>query len=198
MARGKFNKRGGGKRLDAQSEAEIELRNERLAAFEEDRTKRRADEAEAQAGGEAKVEGAEEDKSTGKGGKKKVVEEEKPPVPVTTEEDHKRNMKKLQFVRRRREEAEKRRKAEEETEVAIEAERVAQSAARIAAESDSDDDGKKKKKKGKVKEIPKLTKIDIKKMKPALLKEALKERSLEIQGNAKILTARLLEYEEAR
>ena len=55
-----------------------------------------------------------------------------------------------------------------------------------------------KKKKSKEKDIPKLTKIEIKKMKPAQMKEALKERGLEIQGNAKTLTARLLEYEESR
>lgn len=35
-------------------------------------------------------------------------------------------------------------------------------------------------------------------MKPALLKEALKERGLDIQGNAKALTKRLLDYEAAR
>lgn len=46
--------------------------------------------------------------------------------------------------------------------------------------------------------IPKLDKIAIKKMKPAMLKEALKERSLDIQGNAKTLTKRLLDYEAAR
>ena len=46
MARGKFNKRGGGARIDAQSAEEIELRNERLAAFEEERARRRAEEAE--------------------------------------------------------------------------------------------------------------------------------------------------------
>jgi hypothetical protein len=63
--------------------------------------------------------------------------------------------------------------------------------------SDSDDDGGKKKKKGG-KSIPKLDKIAIKKMKPTQLKEALKERGLDIQGNAKQLTDRLLEYEKNR
>ena len=43
MARGKFNKRGGGKRVDAQSAQEIEQRNQRLAEFEEERAKRRAE-----------------------------------------------------------------------------------------------------------------------------------------------------------
>lgn len=44
-------------------------------------------------------------------------------------------------------------------------------------------------------EVPKLTKIQIKKMKPAEIKEALKERGLSIQGNKNDLTARLLEHE---
>ena len=57
--------------------------------------------------------------------------------------------------------------------------------------------GKKKKKKGKD-AIPKLDKIAIKKMKPAMVKEALKERGLDIQGNAKVLTQRLLDYENDR
>ena len=35
-------------------------------------------------------------------------------------------------------------------------------------------------------------------MKPAQLKEALKERDLDIQGNSKQLTERLLEYEKNR
>ena len=52
-------------------------------------------------------------------------------------------------------------------------------------------------KKGKA-AIPKLDKIAIKKMKPAALKEALKERDLEYQGNAKELQKRLLDYEAAR
>lgn len=46
--------------------------------------------------------------------------------------------------------------------------------------------------------IPTLTKIQIKKMKPKVLKEALQERKLDIQGNAKALTDRLLAYEETR
>jgi hypothetical protein len=37
MARGKFNKRGGGPRLDAQNAEEIEIRNARLAELEEQR-----------------------------------------------------------------------------------------------------------------------------------------------------------------
>ena len=64
------------------------------------------------------------------------------------------------------------------------------------SKDDDSDDGKKKKKKEK--SIPKLSKIEIKKMKPAQMKDALKERGLEIQGNAKTLTKRLVDYEEAR
>ena len=116
----------------------------------------------------------------------------------TTEAEHKRNLAKLEAVRKRREEAEKRRKAEEEAAAAIEEERKAKVAALQGDDSDDEDDGKKKKKKSKAKDIPKLSKIEIKKMKPAQMKEALKERGLDIQGNAKALTARLLEYETSR
>lgn len=194
MARGKFNKRGGGKRVDAQSASEIEQRNERLAEFEERRSQRRADAAEEEAGGGGDDK-EEEDKDKEKG-KKAKDPVEATPAQVTTEAEHRRNMAKLEAVRKRREQAEKRRLVEEEAEKAQEEERMAQ--AKALQEDDSDDDGKKKKKKGKAQEIPKLSKIEIKKMKPALLKEALKERGLEIQGNAKALTARLLEYEEKR
>ena len=44
-------------------------------------------------------------------------------------------------------------------------------------------------------EDEKLTKIQIKKMKPAELKEALKARGLSIQGNKNDLSARLMEHE---
>ena len=56
---------------------------------------------------------------------------------------------------------------------------------------------KSSKKKGK-KDIPKLNKISIKRMKPPQLKEALKARGLDIQGNAKTLTERLLKHEAER
>ena len=101
----------------------------------------------------------------------------------------------MEAVKKRREEAEKRRKEEEERAAAEEAERKMQAAS--LQDSDDEDDGKKKKK-SKVKTIPKLSKIEIKKMKPAQMKEALKERDLDIQGNAKTLTQRLLDYEAAR
>ena len=116
MARGKFNKRGGGKRIDAQSAQEIEQRNQRLAEFEEIRAKRRAEAEEEEAGGEEEEE--EESEPTSKSSKPKG-----PPAQVTSAEDHKRNLAKLEAVRKRREEAEKRRKAEKEAEEAQEAER---------------------------------------------------------------------------
>ena len=43
-----------------------------------------------------------------------------------------------------------------------------------------------------------LDKITMNKMKPAQLKEALKARGLDIQGNAKSLLKRLVDYETAR
>lgn len=202
MARGKFNKRGGGQRLDAVSAEEIELRNERLAAFEEERARRRAEEGAEE--GEEGAEGGEGEDETVEASnskkKDKDAEEEKGPVRVTTEAEHKRNLAKLEAVRKRREVAEKKRKEEEEAAALAEADLKMKAAAlQETVEDDSDDDDKKKKKKsGGAKSLPKLSKIDIKKMKPALLKEALKERGLDIQGNAKQLTARLIEYEEAR
>mmetsp|Transcript_20938 Transcript_20938/g.31453 ORF Transcript_20938/g.31453 Transcript_20938/m.31453 type:complete len:108 (-) Transcript_20938:118-441(-) len=68
-------------------------------------------------------------------------------------------------------------------------------------DDDDDDDGDKKKKKKSSKKkasIPKLDKITMKKMKPAQLKEALKARGLDIQGNAKTLLKRLVDHEESR
>jgi hypothetical protein len=184
MARGKFNKRGGGKRLDAQSADEIEQRNQRLAEFEENRVQRRIDAEEeenggADDGGEKKENHTTKKESSGGGGDasketapKSAVETPKPegpPVVVTSAEDHKKNMAKLEFVRRRREKAEARRKVEEEAELAQEIEQKAMFSQ--AAKEVNDDDGGKKKKKGKSKEIDKLTKIEIKKMKPALMKD---------------------------
>jgi hypothetical protein len=197
MARGKFNKRGGGKRFDAVSAEEVELRNTRLEAFQDERLKRRADEAESAAGG-----GGEEEEEKGEAkydataGTAPVAStskpKEPPPVHVTSEDEHRRNMAKLEYVKRRREVAEKRRKSEEEEVEAAENARLAEFTAL------QEKDEKKDKKKSKGKTIPKLTKIDIKKMKPAQMKEALKERELEIQGNAKELTDRLLNYEMER
>eukprot|EP00522_Entomoneis_paludosa_P008236 CAMPEP_0172455432 /NCGR_PEP_ID=MMETSP1065-20121228/12064_1 /TAXON_ID=265537 /ORGANISM="Amphiprora paludosa, Strain CCMP125" /LENGTH=197 /DNA_ID=CAMNT_0013207893 /DNA_START=54 /DNA_END=647 /DNA_ORIENTATION=- len=197
MAKGRFNKRAGGARLDAESAEEIELRNARLEEVEAQRNQRRAEAAEEEEGdgekeggeGEAK-EAVKDEKKGGSAGKK--GEPEKPAGPVTTEADHKRNMSKLAEVRKRREEAEKRRKAEEQAAIELEEERK-----KLAAMTTADEEDSGKKKKGKS-TIPKLDKISIKKMKPTQMKEALKERGLEIQGNAKQLQQRLLDYEAAR
>ena len=112
-------------------------------------------------------------------------------------EEYKRDMAKLAEVKARREAAQAKMAAEKEAETL--AEQARKEAAKQAQEGDSDsDDDKKKKKKGGKKAIPKIDKITIKKMKPAQLKEALKERDLVIQGNSKQLTERLLGYEKNR
>mmetsp|Transcript_8525 Transcript_8525/g.12361 ORF Transcript_8525/g.12361 Transcript_8525/m.12361 type:complete len:108 (+) Transcript_8525:441-764(+) len=107
-------------------------------------------------------------------------------------------MEKLAEVRKRREVAQARAKAENEASEAMETERKAKAAAAIGAAANGADDEKKKKKKSKDVVIPKLDKITIKKMKPAQMKDALKLRGLEIQGNAKALQERLLKYEQGR
>jgi hypothetical protein len=201
MARGKFNKRGGGKKFDCVSAEEIELRNKRLEEFEEQRAKRRAEEGEDEEGeaGEKKEEGKEGDatEKPASGKPKPKPEEDEKPVIVTSAEDHRRNMRKLDAVRKRREEAEMRRLAEQATEMAVEKERKLQFAAFQADDEEDDKTDKKKKKKEKA-TIAKLTKIDIKKMKPAQMKDALKERGLEIQGNKNELTERLVKFEADR
>jgi len=113
-------------------------------------------------------------------------------------EEYKRDMAKLAEVKKRREEAAAKKQAEDEMETAMEEDRK-----KKAHEAGAADDGKSekkssKKKKSKDNDIPKLDKIAIKKMKPTQLKEALKVRGLDIQGNAKKLTERLLEYEKGR
>lgn len=125
-------------------------------------------------------------------------------------EEYKRDMAKLAEVKARREAAAAKKAAEEEAAKLAEEERKqkAEQAGVWDSGSDSDDDDKKKKKKKKDSKKskskggeydgPKLDKITIKKMKPAQLKEALKERGQDIQGNAKALTARLLEFEANR
>ena len=115
-------------------------------------------------------------------------------------------MAKLAEVRKRREVAEAKRKVEEEAEQLQEEERKKLAALTMENHFAEDDtnatnkkssSGKKSSKSGTAK-IPKLDKIAIKKMKPAQLKDALKERGLEIQGNAKELLDRLLKYEAER
>jgi len=111
-------------------------------------------------------------------------------------EEYKRDMAKLAEVRKRREEADAKKKAEAEAAESAEAERK-KKAEEAGAFGGGDGDDKKKKKK-KSKDIPKLDKIAIKKMKPAQMKEALKLRGLEIQGNKNQLMERLIEYEKNR
>jgi hypothetical protein len=197
MARGKFNKRAGGPRLDAVNAEEIEIRNARMEELEEQRANRRAeeDEDDEEGGDEKEKEKKEEDETPQQTErKKKDVAPAGPVAPVTTEADHKRNLAKLAEVRRRREEAETKRKQEEQLEKELEEER--KRLAELATKGDDDDGGKKSK--SSKKSIPKLDKIAIKKMKPAQMKEAMKERGLDIQGNAKELLQRLLDYEATR
>ena len=129
-------------------------------------------------------------------------------------EEYKRDMAKLAEVKARREAAAAKKAAEAEaTQLAEEERKKKAEQAGVwdsgGSDSDSDDDKKKKKKKDSKKsksgkggdggfDGPKMDKITIKKMKPAQLKEALKERGQDIQGNAKTLTTRLLEFEAKR
>mmetsp|Transcript_20895 Transcript_20895/g.30899 ORF Transcript_20895/g.30899 Transcript_20895/m.30899 type:complete len:227 (+) Transcript_20895:59-739(+) len=221
--KGKFNKRGGGgSRFQATSADEIEARNSRIAEFDEQRSQRRAEAEENEGSGEVEKAAA----GVAALGIAENPNRPKEEVPLTRKQmeqadrerkaadyrrrhelgltdEFKRDMEALAKVKRRREESEKKAKELEEIENAVEAERLAGRASAVALtldDSDSDDeDAKKKKKKSKKKtEIPKIDKIGIKKMKPAQLKEALKERGCDIQGNAKTLTARLLEFEANR
>lgn len=111
-------------------------------------------------------------------------------------EEYKRDMAKLNEVKARRDAAKAKVASQNEAADLAEAERKAAVEA-ANAKSAGDDKEDKKKKKGKS-GVPKLDKIAIKKMKPAQLKDALKERGLEIQGNAKVLQARLAKYESER
>jgi len=230
--RGKFNKRGGrggSSRFQATSAAEIELRNERLAQFDANRSRRREEAAEAENGGGNEEKGDEEEEMDGQGiagmslnenqqseaprekTRKQREQEQKEKAAADYRrrheagltEEYKRDMAKLAEVKKRREEAAKRTEAEKDAQDSMEKERQAKAAALQADSSDDDSDSdddkkKKKKKKKKAASIPKLDKIAIKKMKPTQLKEHLKERGLEIQGNAKTLTQRLLDYEKDR
>lgn len=111
-------------------------------------------------------------------------------------EEYKTDMAKLAEVKARRAAAHAKGAGEREEAEQAEKDRLAAVEAANAAMSDDEGDKKKKKKGGTA--IPKMDKIAIKKMKPAQLKEALKERGLDIQGNAKALQVRLLEYEKNR
>jgi hypothetical protein len=131
-------------------------------------------------------------------------------------EEYKRDMAKLAEVKARREAAAAKKAAEAEATKLAEEERKKKAEqagvwdSGSDSDSDDDDDKEKKKKKKDSKKSksgkggdggfdgPKLDKITIKKMKPAQLKEALKERGQDIQGNAKTLTTRLLDFEAKR
>jgi len=109
-------------------------------------------------------------------------------------EEYKRDMEKLAEVKKRREE---RAKAEQQKKVEEDSLSRMANQYHITEElmENHNEKSKTKEKKKKKDSFEKLDKITIKKMKPAQLKEALKGRGLDIQGNAKELTQRLLEYE---
>jgi len=218
--------RGGrGNRFQATSADEIELRNARLAEFDAVRAKRRAEADEDDDGNE--VESGDEELKDGMkgmnlgGGPDNSNSNE--PRPMTRKEreekererkaaeyrrrhelgltdEYKRDMAKLAEVRKRREESQQKAAAEKEAAEEAEKERKALAVA-SGTINDFDSEKKKKSKSSKKKgkdSIPKLDKISIKKMKPPQLKEALKTRGLDIQGNAKALTERLLKHEAER
>eukprot|EP00816_Leptocylindrus_hargravesii_P005977 CAMPEP_0196811384 /NCGR_PEP_ID=MMETSP1362-20130617/17113_1 /TAXON_ID=163516 /ORGANISM="Leptocylindrus danicus, Strain CCMP1856" /LENGTH=256 /DNA_ID=CAMNT_0042186671 /DNA_START=50 /DNA_END=820 /DNA_ORIENTATION=+ len=256
MARGKGPKRGGGRRFAAESAEEIEQRNARLAEFDEQRAKHRAEAAEDGEGDDddsseamlvnsmtnnATIDddnlGEKDRKAKGLEGLIEVDNPNTQPVrmmkakdlataagpPDVTQmtrkqreeyereqkaaayrkrheagltEEYRRDMEKLAEVKARREKQAQARKDREEAEKKLEEERK-----KAAEAAGASGDGKKSKKKSsssKKSGPPKLDKITIKKMKPTQLKEALKERGLDIQGNAKVLTERLLKYEAER
>lgn len=110
-------------------------------------------------------------------------------------EEYKRDMEKLAEVKKRREIKAKAEQAKEEENFRINTDTY------LGLDKNKVDTKNKlliseNKEKKKVKGLSeKLDKITIKKMKPTQLKESLKQRGLDIQGNAKVLTQRLLEYE---
>lgn len=206
MARGRHNKRGGGSRFAAQSAEEIEQRNARLEELDEQRAKRReeAEEKEQQqeaeevgervasmnigeesAQGETRKQREERQKEEARAAYRKKHE-------AGLTEEYKRDMEKLAEVRARREAAAQKQKEQEEAAIAEEEERKKKVAE--ANEQAKQDEKKKKKQTGP----PKLSSIEIKKMKPAQMKDALKERGCDIQGNKKQLQDRLLKYEADR
>jgi hypothetical protein len=221
--KGKFNKRGGrggGKRFQATSAEEIEQRNNRIAEFDERRAERRAEEDdEEEAGVEEEVQklslNQQAEKSSNEAqpmtrkqreeaDKARKAAEYRRRHELGLTEEYKRDMEKLAEVKRRRAEANKKIAEEKEMQAASEEERKSKlmaAQADVGSDDDDDDDKKKKKssKKSKKKEgIPKIDKITMKKMKPAQLKEALKARGLDIQGNAKALLKRLADHEASR
>jgi len=220
--------RGGrGSRFQATSADEIELRNDRVAQFDAARAKRREEAADEADGADEAGGGGDEEEEVRQGLSEvkvtttpKAEPKSSEPRPLTRKEreekekerkaadyrrrhelglteEFKRDMTKLAEVKKRREDAEARAAAENEVESALDLERKAEEKKNEEEAVRKLKKGSGRKKKGEV-EIGRLEKIAIKKMKPSQLKEALKERGLEIQGNGKALTERLLAYEAAR
>mmetsp|Transcript_17106 Transcript_17106/g.25918 ORF Transcript_17106/g.25918 Transcript_17106/m.25918 type:complete len:203 (-) Transcript_17106:274-882(-) len=188
----------GHNRFHAESASEIEQRNQRLAQLDEERALRRQDSDDEEEG-----EGEDNEDNSNEGESSNVVEvvesrrerEQREKAEAYRKrheagltDEYKKDMERLAEVRRRREELAAQKEQEKEAEV--EAERQRLDKLKMME--------KEVKKSSKKKEIPKLDKITIKKMKPQAMKDALKERGLDIQGNNKTLTARLLEYEASR
>lgn len=121
-------------------------------------------------------------------------------------EEYKTDMAKLNEVKKRREATQAKAEAEKELAASQEEERKKKAMKAAGVEEELSSKKKKSSKSGSSKkssksgadDIPKLDKIAIKKMKPAKLKEELKTRGLDIQGNAKALTERLVQYEADR
>lgn len=237
MARGKGKKginRGSGRRFAAESAEEIEQRNARLAAFDEQRARHRKEDepekdiedddmedrlnAERKAMEELRISKQTPDTKQSKSkGLESIIDVQNPNRSKQVEvqdgmsrkereqaqqaaaaaayrlkheqgltEEYKRDMAKLAEVKKRRQEAEAKHKAEKELQEQQE---------QLKRQAHQQEERKSKSSK---ETIPKLDKIKVKKMKPSQLKEALKLRNLSIQGNAKQLTERLLEYEKNR
>lgn len=187
----------GHNRFHAESAAEIEQRNQRLAQLDEERALRRQDSDDEEEGednednsneGEESSNAVEAVESRKEREQREKAEAYRKRHEAGLTDEYKKDMERLTEVRRRREERAAQKEQEKEAEV--EAERQRLDKLKMME--------KEVKKSSKKKEIPKLDKITIKKMKPQAMKDALKERGLDIQGNNKTLTARLLEYEASR
>lgn len=241
--RGKYNKRGGrgsGRRnFQVTSADEIELRNARIAEFDERRASRRYNKSEVENDNiiteEDLIESEEEtDVTSGRIDlnmnmlsmndtydnsfsndydglkpqltrkqrealeKEKAEQEYRRRHALGLTEEYKRDMEKLAEVKKRREIRAKelqQAKEEEETFRSMKDAYLGSADCKVDPKSKLQISENKEKKK-MVKELSKkLDKITIKKMKPTQLKESLKQRGLDIQGNAKVLTQRLLDYE---
>jgi Casein kinase substrate phosphoprotein PP28/SAP domain len=200
--------------MNAESAEEIELRNNRLAEFDEIRAERRgndSDEEELQetgedvenkeGNGEVKIEGSDKSpaeivESRKEREAREKAEQYRKRHEAGLTEEYRKDMEKLAEVRRRREEAAARKALDHEAEALAEENRAAK-AAQFAADTQHIEE-KKTSKNVKVPKISKLDSITIKKLKPNEVKDALKERGLPTVGNKKDITARLLKYESER